>query len=68
MLEVFSSFNHPVSITTKSDLVLRDLDFLIKGMFDEWLETHALYKRDHVLSLMRQSHEGVFINPNGKPA
>ena len=149
VLEVFSDFNHPVSITTKSDLVLRDLDILasmaekklasvaisvttldrdlarklepraptpmkrlaaikrlseagipttvmvapiipaltdsemeriieaahlagassaayilvrlpmeIEGMFDEWLETHAPYKRDHVLSLMRQSHGG----------
>ncbi len=28
ILEVLSAFNHPVTITTKSDLVLRDLDIL----------------------------------------
>ena len=28
LLEVMSNFNHPVTITTKSDLVLRDLDIL----------------------------------------
>lgn len=149
VIEVFQRFNHPFSIITKSDLVLRDLDILvpmakkhlasvaisittldrdlarrlepraptpmkrldavrklaeagvptivmaaplipalndseleriieaaslagassvaytlvrlpmeIEGLFEEWLETHAPYKRAHVLSLMRQSHGG----------
>ena len=29
VLEVLAAFNHPVTITTKSDLVLRDLDILV---------------------------------------
>jgi len=29
VLEVLSAFNHPVTITTKSDMVLRDLDILV---------------------------------------
>jgi len=29
ILEVLSAFNHPVTITTKSDLVVRDLDILV---------------------------------------
>jgi len=38
--------------------ILVRLPLEIEGLFEEWLETHAPLKRDHVLSLMRQSHGG----------
>lgn len=38
--------------------ILLRLPLEIEGLFEEWLETHAPLKRDHVLSLMRQSHGG----------
>ncbi|NQW02197.1 MAG: PA0069 family radical SAM protein [Rhodospirillales bacterium] len=38
--------------------ILLRLPLEIEGLFEEWLETHAPLKRDHVLSLLRQSHGG----------
>lgn len=38
--------------------ILLRLPLEIEGLFEEWLETHAPFKRDHILSLLRQSHGG----------
>ena len=38
--------------------IMLRLPLEIEGLFEEWLETHAPLKRDHVLSLMRQAHGG----------
>ncbi len=43
---------------TSAVYILLRLPREIAGLFEEWLETHAPLKRDHVLSLMRQSHGG----------
>lgn len=44
--------------------ILLRLPLEIEGLFEEWLETHAPLKRDHVLSLMRQSHAGRVYRSN----
>ena len=38
--------------------VLLRLPLEVKNLFEEWLETHEPGKREHVLSLLRQSHGG----------
>lgn len=46
--------------------ILLRLPLEIEGLFEEWLETHAPFKRDHVLSLMRQSHGGKVYRSDWK--
>ena len=44
--------------------ILLRLPLEIEGLFEEWLETHAPLKRDHILSLLRQSHGGAVYRSN----
>ncbi len=46
--------------------ILLRLPLEIEGLFEEWLETHEPFKRERVLSLMRQSHGGKLYRSNWK--
>ena len=66
VLEVLRECRHPVSITTKSALVERDMDLLTEmaetGLaqvqISVWLETHVPLRASHVLSRLYDVHGG----------
>ena len=43
---------------TAAGWILLRLPFEVKDLFDDWLRRHAPGRRDHVLSLIRQSRDG----------
>src|SRR5206468_6976149 len=46
-----------------ADYVLVRLPLEVKELFGEWLEAHYPLKKDHVLSLIRQTHGGRLYDP-----
>jgi len=49
---------------TSAGWILVRLPYEVKDLFDDWLAQHAPGRRDHVLSLLRQSRRGRLNDPS----